>query len=182
MDREEFIRLLGREKGTAILRTDDQETAARAMEALVPVSLLGLGEKRQRYGFFTNQEGGIMDDLMLANRADHMFVVVNAACKVADIAHMRAGLEYCEVEEITDRALIALQGPAAETALARLNADVAGAAEKLMARIADAQLANRVVYAEALGLGLGAAEGRKTPARAEVDALTSEVAAVLANG
>jgi chromosome partitioning protein len=64
----------------------------------------------------------------------------------------------------------------------RLGAEVAEAAEKLMARIADATLSNRVIYAEALGQGRGAAEGRKTPAQAEVDALTSEVAQVLANG
>lgn len=64
----------------------------------------------------------------------------------------------------------------------RLGAEVAEAAEKLMARIADATLANRVIYAEALGHGRGAAEGRKTPAQAEVDALTSEVAQVLSNG
>lgn len=64
----------------------------------------------------------------------------------------------------------------------RLGAEVAQAAEKLMARIAEATLSNRVIYAEALGQGRGAAEGRKTPAQAEVDALTSEVAQVLANG
>ena len=64
---------------------------AEALEALVPVSLLALGEKRQRYGFFTNEDGGILDDLMMANRGDHMFMVVNAACKAADIAHMKAG-------------------------------------------------------------------------------------------
>ena len=91
--------------------------AARAMEALVPVSLLGLGEKRQRYGFFTNDRGGISDDLMLTNRGDHLFVVVNAACKAADLAHMRAGLPDCEVAEVTDRALLALQGPAAAEVL-----------------------------------------------------------------
>jgi len=90
---------------------------ARAMEALVPVNLLGLGEKRQRYGLFTNDAGGIEDDLMLAHRGDEMFVVVNAACKAADIAHMRAQLDGCEVEEVTDRALLALQGPAAEAVL-----------------------------------------------------------------
>lgn len=64
----------------------------------------------------------------------------------------------------------------------RLGSEVAEAAEKLEARIASAQLANRVVYAETLGQGRGAAEGRKTPAQAEVDALTSEVAEALANG
>ncbi|MRU15282.1 glycine cleavage system aminomethyltransferase GcvT [Roseovarius sp. A21] len=102
------------------------DEVARAMEGLVPVSVLGLAEGRQRYAMFTNDRGGIMDDLMLANRGDHLFVVVNAACKAADIAHMRAGLPGCEVDEITDRALLALQGPKAEAVLARLVPDVAG--------------------------------------------------------
>lgn len=91
--------------------------AAQEMEALVPVNLLGLGEKRQRYGFFTNDAGGIKDDLMIAHRGDEMFVVVNAACKAADIAHMRAGMPNSEIEEVSDRALLALQGPAAVTVL-----------------------------------------------------------------
>lgn len=96
--------------------------AAQAMERLVPVSLLGLGEKRQRYGFFTNETGGILDDLMLTNRGDHLLVVVNAACKADDIALMREGLPDCEVTEVTDRALIALQGPKAVDALAPIAA------------------------------------------------------------
>jgi aminomethyltransferase len=104
--------------GQVIVRhADGYGGAAAAMEALVPVNLLGLGDKRQRYGLFTNDAGGIMDDLMIAHRGDEMFVVVNAACKADDIAHMRAGLEGCEIEEITDRALLALQGPAAEAVL-----------------------------------------------------------------
>ena len=98
--------------GQVILRhAQGYGAIAQAMEALVPVDLLGLGEKRQRYGFFTNATGGIEDDLMLARRGDEMFVVVNAACKAGDIAHMRARLVECEVEEIGDRALLALQGP-----------------------------------------------------------------------
>jgi aminomethyltransferase len=98
--------------------------AALALERLVPVDVLGLAEGRQRYGFFTNDAGGILDDLMIANRGDHLFVVVNAACKEADIAHLRAGLPDCDVAEVTGRGLIALQGPAAQAALARLVPDV----------------------------------------------------------
>ncbi|MCP5036795.1 MAG: glycine cleavage system aminomethyltransferase GcvT [Rhodobacteraceae bacterium] len=101
--------------GQVILRG---EAPALALERLVPQALAGLGEGRQRYAFFTGEDGGILDDLMVANRGDHLFVVVNAACKDADIALMRAGLPDCEVEEITDRALLALQGPQAEAALA----------------------------------------------------------------
>jgi len=92
--------------------------AALALETLVPVDILALKPGRQRYALFTNDAGGILDDLMVANRGDHLFLVVNAACKAHDIAHMRAHLSgACEIEEITDRALLALQGPGAEAAL-----------------------------------------------------------------
>lgn len=99
--------------------------AARALEALVPVDILGLRPGRQRYGFFTDEDGGILDDLMIANRGDHLFVVVNAACKDADIAHMKAHLEGCEVTLLDDRALLALQGPKAESVLSALWPDAA---------------------------------------------------------
>lgn len=104
--------------GQVIVKAADFDATAKALETLIPVDILGLGEGRQRYGFFTNDAGGIMDDLMLANRGDHIFVVVNAACKACDIAHMTANLGGVEVREVTDRALIALQGPAAEGVLA----------------------------------------------------------------
>ena len=108
--------------GQVILRGPSYEAIAHAFETLVPMDVLGLGEGRQRYGLFTNAVGGIEDDLMFANRSDHLFVVVNAACKEADIPRMKAALEpQIVVEVIKDRALIALQGPAAETALSRLN-------------------------------------------------------------
>ena len=122
--------------GQVILRpkSGDAADAARAFEALMPVDVLGLAEGRQRYGLFTNEAGGILDDLMFANRGDHLFVVVNAGCRDQDIAHMRAHLsDACVVEEITDRALVALQGPAAEPALARL---VPGAAEMTFMQVA----------------------------------------------
>lgn len=97
----------------------DVADAARAMEALIPAAYLELKPGRQRYGFFTNDAGGIEDDLMVANRGDHLFVVVNAACKDADIAHMTAHMsDTCDVIPVTDRALLALQGPGAEAALA----------------------------------------------------------------
>ncbi len=111
--------------GQVVLRGDGYEQVARAVEALVPVNVMGLGENRQRYGFFTNDDGGIEDDLMLANRGDHLFVVVNAACKDGDIALMRAGLgPEISVDVIDDRALLALQGPEAEAVLAGLNSGV----------------------------------------------------------
>ncbi|MEO3413621.1 glycine cleavage system aminomethyltransferase GcvT [Roseovarius sp. CAU 1744] len=108
-----------------VFHNDGYRSAALAMESLVPVNLVVLGENRQRYGFFTNEQGGIEDDLMIANRGDHMFVVVNAACKEADVALMRDGLEGCSVDEIDDRALLALQGPSAESVLSGLVPDVA---------------------------------------------------------
>ncbi|WP_246658230.1 glycine cleavage system aminomethyltransferase GcvT [Rhizobium sp. FKY42] len=99
--------------------------AALALEKLVPVDILGLKEGRQRYGFFTDDNGGILDDLMITNRGDHLLVVVNAACKDADVAHMKTHLTGCTVTLLKDRALIALQGPAAEAVLASLAPEVA---------------------------------------------------------
>jgi aminomethyltransferase len=104
--------------GQVIVTGDDFEAAALALETLIPVDVAGLKQDRQRYGFFTNDAGGIMDDLMLANRGDHVFVVVNAGCKNEDIAHMKANLKGVTVTEVTDRALLALQGPKAAEALA----------------------------------------------------------------
>jgi len=108
--------------GQVILRGPD---AALALERLVPVDLAGLAEGRQRYAMFTNERGFILDDLIVANRGDHLFLVVNAACKAADIAHLRAQLPELDVTEITDRALLALQGPGAEAALGALLPGVA---------------------------------------------------------
>lgn len=107
--------------GQVIVQGADYAAAATALETLIPVDILDLKTDRQRYGFFTNDAGGIMDDLMLANRGDHVFVVVNAACKAADIAHMQAKLRDVIVTEVTDRALLALQGPASEAVLAKLD-------------------------------------------------------------
>ncbi|CAD7046040.1 glycine cleavage system aminomethyltransferase T [Pseudorhizobium endolithicum] len=100
--------------------------AALALEKLVPVDILGLKTGRQRYGFFTAENGGILDDLMITNRGDHLLVVVNAACKDQDVAHMRTNLAGCGVTLLDDRALLALQGPQAETVLASLWAGASG--------------------------------------------------------
>jgi aminomethyltransferase len=105
--------------GQVVLRSEDPEVAKAALERLIPQDVLGLDEGRQRYGFFTNAAGGIEDDLMFANRDDHLFVVVNAACKEADVARMRAELEPdVTVKLLENRALLALQGPKAEAVLA----------------------------------------------------------------
>jgi aminomethyltransferase len=95
--------------------------AAAALETLVPVDIADLRVNCQRYAMFTNEQGGILDDLMVSNGGDHLFVVVNAACKQQDIAHMRKHLSgRCTIEELSDRALLALQGPAAAAVMARL--------------------------------------------------------------
>jgi aminomethyltransferase len=99
--------------------------AALALERLVPQDILGVAAGRQRYAQFTNEAGGILDDLMVANFGSHLFLVVNAACKAPDEAHLRVNLsDTCVIEPLGNRALIALQGPKAESVLARLCADV----------------------------------------------------------
>lgn len=113
--------------GQVILRGASYAQVADALETLIPVDVVGLGEGRQRYGFFTNDAGGILDDLMFANRGDHIYMVVNAACKQSDIAHLRSSLEPqgIAIEELTDRALLALQGPMAEAVLSKIAPEVA---------------------------------------------------------
>lgn len=102
------------------------EDAARALERLVPQDIAAVAPGRQRYALLTGENGGILDDLMVANFGSHLFVVVNAACKAADEAHLRAHLsDVCTIEPLADRALIALQGPKAEAVLAELSGDVA---------------------------------------------------------
>ena len=102
------------------------EGAAAMMESLVPVDIIDLPAGKQRYALFTNEEGGILDDLMVTNYGDSLYVVVNAACKDQDIAHMQAHLpEGVELEVLEDRALVALQGPAAAEVMKRFAPDTA---------------------------------------------------------
>ena len=96
--------------------------AAAAFETLMPVDVIDLPVGKQRYGLLLNDAGGIIDDLMFFRVAqDEIFVIVNGACKVGDIAHIqeRIGMR-CQVVPMPDHALLALQGPQAVTALARL--------------------------------------------------------------
>jgi len=95
--------------------------AAAAFESLMPVDVIDLAVGKQRYGLLLNDAGGILDDLMFFNRGADIFVVVNGACKVADIAHIQARIDSrCKVIPMPEMALLALQGPQAVTALARL--------------------------------------------------------------
>ena len=101
------------------------EGVKSGLEKLMPVDVEGLAEGTQRYGLFTNAEGGIQDDLMFANWGDQVFVVVNAACKEQDIAHMQNALGQDKVQIIEDRSLLAIQGPKARQAMAKLVPQVA---------------------------------------------------------
>lgn len=96
--------------------------AAAAFETLMPVDVLDLPVGKQRYGLLLNDEGGIIDDLMFFRMAqDELFVIVNGACKVGDIAHIQARIgQRCQVIPMPDQALLALQGPQAAAVLARL--------------------------------------------------------------
>ncbi len=123
--------------GQVTVRGASFEDAARALETLVPVDILGLKPGRQRYGFFTTENGGILDDLMITNRGDHLLVVVNAACKDQDVSHMKENLAGCDVTLLEDRALLALQGPSAEKVLASL---WAGAADMKFMDVHDAPI------------------------------------------
>ena len=96
--------------------------AAAAFETLMPVDVIDLAVGKQRYGLLLTDEGTIIDDLMFFNKGNNeLFVIVNGACKVEDIAHMRARIgNRCDVIPMPDYALLALQGPEAVTALSRL--------------------------------------------------------------
>ena len=101
--------------------------SATALEHLVPMDIIGLATGKQRYALFTNSSGGILDDLMVCRPAagsgfGDLFLIVNAACKAADMRHLIINIGHrCTVQPLDERALLALQGPRAVDALARLN-------------------------------------------------------------
>jgi aminomethyltransferase len=99
--------------------------AGAAFESLIPVDVIDLAVGKQRYGLLLNDAGGIIDDLMFFRREEDIFVIVNGACKVGDIAHIQAKIgTRCQVIPMPERALLALQGPQAVTALSRLSPGV----------------------------------------------------------
>ncbi len=96
--------------------------AAAALETLVPADVLDLAAGKQRYAYFTNSNGGILDDLMITRREPDLLLVVNASCKAADIRHLLTHIGHrCTVQPLPEQALLALQGPRAAAALGRLN-------------------------------------------------------------
>ena len=114
--------------GQIVLRAHSgaMDTVARALERLVPQDIIGLPVGRQRYCVFTNDVGGIRDDLIIANLGDHLRLVVNAACKAEDEAYLRETLgQRCIIESHDDRGLLALQGPKAEAVLERFSPGIA---------------------------------------------------------
>ena len=114
------------------IRLDGPEAAA-SLESVVPVDVIGLKPGQQRYAFFTNEDGGLLDDLMIVRPAESereafgdLLLVVNAACKDADLAHLQRHIgARCSLTPLPERALLALQGPQAVDALAALNPQVA---------------------------------------------------------
>lgn len=117
--------------GQAFLVGPDHETTARALETLIPADIVNLPPGKQRYSQLLNEEGGILDDLMVTRSADPdedgaLLLVVNAACKTQDYAHIEARLPAnVKLVKAEHRGLIALQGPKAEEALAALNPEAA---------------------------------------------------------
>ena len=110
--------------GQVRLRGATLEAAGLAFETVTPASVTGLKPRRQRYGVFTNDRGGIVDDFMFANHEQHWYAVLNAARTATDLSLLHA-VDGLEVEHVTDRALLAVQGPLAEQELARLVPEVA---------------------------------------------------------
>ena len=135
--------------GQVLLSGPSWEALALAFETLVPMDVLGLPDGRQRYGLFTNDAGGIEDDLMFARRGDELFVVINAACKDKDLALMRRGLpDDITITELKDRALLALQGPVAESVISNLDP---AAKEMRFMDVSDLSLSGHTVWASRSG-------------------------------
>jgi aminomethyltransferase len=133
--------------GQAVLRGPNVEDA---LETLVPADIRGLAHDRMRYTQFTNEAGGILDDLMVTRRVDRLFLVVNAACKEQDFAHLEKhlGPRGCTLEIRSGRALLALQGPAAAAAIAQI---VPGAEKLAFMQAANFQLGQMPVFVSRSG-------------------------------
>ena len=96
--------------------------AALTLESLIPADIAGLALHNQRYGLLLNDQGGIIDDLMMVNRSDDLFVIVNGACKHNDLAYMHERIGHrCNIQHLENHALLALQGPKAIDTVKRLS-------------------------------------------------------------
>ena len=104
------------------LRGDDP---ARSLERLTPAGITTLEVGRQRYGLLTNEAGGIIDDIMVVNRGDHLAMVANASRSDVVLAHLREGIDDVDVVERPDVALLALQGPEAAAVVIDLDPSLA---------------------------------------------------------
>jgi len=142
--------------GQVRLTAKPGQNAAKALEALVPGDISGLQPGQQRYTQFTNDTGGILDDLMVTSTGDHLLLVVNAGCKHDDLAHIRKSIEArVEIEPMFARGLLALQGPKAVDVLSRFAAPADSAVH-----VARLLLAN----AEVKPIGLGARDSLRLEA------------------
>ncbi len=101
------------------------QDAASELEKLIPIDIVELANGEQRYGYFTNEAGGIEDDLMVSRWGEDILVIVNAACKDADFAHLNKHLSGdAKLSIIEDRALLAIQGPQAHQVMAGFGHDL----------------------------------------------------------
>ncbi len=99
------------------------DTAASELERLIPSNITGLKSGEQKYTVLTNQDGGVIDDIIITRTDSGLMIVVNAACKDKDFAHLKNQLTDCEFQELPDQALLALQGTAAATVMQRFSSD-----------------------------------------------------------
>ena len=109
--------------GQIILRAKSEEknVIAKSLESLIPVDLVNLRENRQRYGFLLNDKGGIIDDLMICNRGKYFVIVANASRKDIDVKLLQEKLgNKLEIKMLTDKALVAIQGPKSEEVLSKI--------------------------------------------------------------
>lgn len=111
--------------GVVELRSGAGQLPGAALERVTPAAVATLEPGRMRYGLLTTDAGGILDDFMVANLGDHLSMVINASRREVDVAHLRSRLHDLELSERSDIALLALQGPKAVGALARLQPAVA---------------------------------------------------------
>ena len=108
--------------GQVIVAGDD---SVAALERILPIDVGALAINQQCYAVFTNEQGGILDDLIVTRRGEHRFLlVVNAACKMQDLEYLKKHLDQCEVEYLPEQSLLALQGPSAHAVLARFAPEI----------------------------------------------------------